>query len=74
MDWCGSGNVAIVSGRCGEKGPELEGKSLNLPIYVLTLTYDHELWVVTERTRPWSQLAEMSFLHKVIGLTLWDKV
>jgi len=30
-------------------------------IYVLTLTYGHELWVVTERTRLRIQAAKMSF-------------
>ena len=39
--------------RCGgEEGAEEEGKALDFPfIYALTLTYGHELWVVTERTR-----------------------
>ena len=31
-------------------------------IYVPTLTYGHELWVMTERTRSTIQAAEMSFL------------
>lgn len=33
-----------------------------LSIYVPALTYGHELWVMTERTRLWIQGAEMSFL------------
>jgi len=34
-------------------------------IYVPTLTYGHELWVVTERMRLPIQAAEMSFLRRV---------
>ncbi|KAM4534591.1 uncharacterized protein V3H82_024506 [Fundulus diaphanus] len=43
-------------------------------IYVPTLIYGHELWVVTERTRSWIQAAEMSFLRSVSGLSLRDRV
>ena len=43
-------------------------------IYVPTLTYGHELWVVTERTRSRVQAAEMSFLRRVAGLSLRDRV
>ncbi|KAK9541149.1 hypothetical protein VZT92_001216 [Zoarces viviparus] len=43
-------------------------------VYVPTLTYGHELWVVTERTRSWLQAAEMSFLRRVAGLSLRDRV
>ena len=43
-------------------------------IYVPTLTYGHELWVVTERTRLRIQAAEMGFLRRVSGLSLRDEV
>uniref|UniRef100_A0A8C9TQF7 Reverse transcriptase domain-containing protein n=1 Tax=Scleropages formosus TaxID=113540 RepID=A0A8C9TQF7_SCLFO len=43
-------------------------------IYVPTLTSGRELWVMTERIRPWIQAAEMSFLRRVLGLTLRDRV
>ncbi len=43
-------------------------------IYVPTLTYGHELWVMTERTRSRIQVAEMSFLRRVAGRSLRDKV
>ncbi|TWW68384.1 hypothetical protein D4764_19G0001820 [Takifugu flavidus] len=43
-------------------------------IFVPTLTYGHELWVMTERTRSWVQAAEMSFLRRVAGLSLRDRV
>ena len=43
-------------------------------IYVPTLTYGHELWVMTERTRSRVQAAEMSFLRRVAGLSLRDRV
>lgn len=34
-------------------------------IYILTLTYGRELWVVADRTRLWMQAADMSFLCNV---------
>uniref|UniRef100_A0A8C6MJS2 Reverse transcriptase domain-containing protein n=1 Tax=Nothobranchius furzeri TaxID=105023 RepID=A0A8C6MJS2_NOTFU len=43
-------------------------------IYVPTLTYGHELWVVTKRTRLRIQAAEMSFPRRVAGLSLRDRV
>ncbi|KAK0147518.1 hypothetical protein N1851_012990 [Merluccius polli] len=43
-------------------------------IYIPTLTYGHQLWVVTERTRSGIQAAEMSFLHRVAGLSVRDMV
>jgi len=43
-------------------------------IYVPTLTYGNELWVVTKRVRLRIQLAEMSFLGRVAGLSLRDRV
>ncbi|KAK0140999.1 hypothetical protein N1851_021987 [Merluccius polli] len=48
--------------------------SIDQSIYVPTLTYGHELWVVTERTRLRIQAAEMSFLRRVAGLSLRDRV
>ncbi|TWW70932.1 hypothetical protein D4764_17G0004150 [Takifugu flavidus] len=43
-------------------------------ILVPTLTYGHELWVMTERTRSRGQVAEISFLRRVAGLSLRDRV
>ena len=43
-------------------------------VYAPTLTYGHELWVMTERTRSRIQAAEMSFLRRVSGLSLRDRV
>ncbi|TWW73461.1 hypothetical protein D4764_15G0008550 [Takifugu flavidus] len=48
--------------------------SIYRSIFVPTLTYGHELWVMTERTRSWVQAAEMSFLRRVAGLSLRDRV
>ncbi|XP_051936482.1 uncharacterized protein LOC127610385 [Hippocampus zosterae] len=48
--------------------------SIYRSIYVPTLIYGHELWIVTERTRSRIQAAEMSFLRRVSGLSLRDKV
>uniref|UniRef100_A0A669C5T3 Reverse transcriptase domain-containing protein n=1 Tax=Oreochromis niloticus TaxID=8128 RepID=A0A669C5T3_ORENI len=48
--------------------------SIYWSIYVPTLTYGHELWVVTERTRLRIQATEMGFLRRVAGLSLGDRV
>ena len=48
--------------------------SIYRSIFVPTLTYGHELWVVTERTRSRVQAAEMSFLRRVAGFSLRDRV
>lgn len=44
-----------------------------MSIYVPTLTYVHELWVVTKGMRFWIQPAEMSFIYRVAGLSLRDR-
>ncbi|KAK3506410.1 hypothetical protein QTP70_009330 [Hemibagrus guttatus] len=48
--------------------------SIYQSIYVPTLTYVHELWVMTERVRSQIQAAEMSFLRRVSGRSLRDRV
>uniref|UniRef100_A0A8C6PHS8 Reverse transcriptase domain-containing protein n=1 Tax=Nothobranchius furzeri TaxID=105023 RepID=A0A8C6PHS8_NOTFU len=48
--------------------------SIYQSVYVPTLTYCHELWVVTERTRSRIQVAEISFLRRMVGLSLGDRV
>ena len=47
---------------------------VKLSIYFPNLAYDHEVWIVTERIRSHIQAVEMSFLHRVSGLTLRDRV
>ncbi|KAK3525899.1 hypothetical protein QTP70_010953 [Hemibagrus guttatus] len=49
-------------------------KKICQSIYVPTLTYGHELWVMTERVRSRIQAAKMSFLHRVAGRSLRDRV
>jgi len=48
--------------------------SIYWSIYVPTLTYGHELCVVTERTRSRIQAAKMGFLRRESGLSLRDRV
>ena len=46
------GNVGDVPDHCVEEGAKLQVKaSVYHLIYILTLTFVHELWVVTEGTR-----------------------
>ncbi|TWW71137.1 hypothetical protein D4764_17G0006200 [Takifugu flavidus] len=44
--------------------------SIYRSIYVPVLTYGHQCWVMTERTRSRIQAAEISFLCRVAGLSL----
>ncbi|KAK3569761.1 hypothetical protein QTP86_004186 [Hemibagrus guttatus] len=48
--------------------------SIYQSIYAPTLTYGHELWVMTERVRSRIQVAEISFLRRVAGRSLRDRV
>ena len=48
--------------------------SIYRSIYIPSLTYGHELWVVTERIRSQIQAAEMSFLRRVAELSLRERV
>ncbi len=48
--------------------------SIYQPTYVPTLTYGHELWVVTQRMRSQTQAAEMNFLRRMAGFSLRDRV
>ncbi|KAK3555547.1 hypothetical protein QTP86_021786, partial [Hemibagrus guttatus] len=48
--------------------------SIYQSIYVPTLTYGHELWVMTKGVRSQIQAAEMSFLRRVAGRSLRDRV
>ena len=43
-------------------------------IFVPTLTYGHEVWVMTESIRSRVQAAEMGFLRRVAGISLRDRV
>ncbi|KAK3522666.1 hypothetical protein QTP86_029134 [Hemibagrus guttatus] len=59
------------------KQKELSRKAkllIHQSIYVPTLTYGHELWVMTERIRSRIQAAETSFLRRVAGRSLRDRV
>ncbi|TWW82356.1 hypothetical protein D4764_01G0021710 [Takifugu flavidus] len=44
-----------------DSAPVRRGEEIYRSIFVPTLTYGHELWVMTERTRSRVQAAEMSF-------------
>ena len=45
-------------------------KAVSVPI----LTYGHESWVMTEKTRSQVQASEMRFLRRIEGVTLFNKV
>ena len=48
--------------------------SIYQSIFVRTLTYGHERWVMTERMRLWVQAAVMGFLRRVAGVSLRVRV
>uniref|UniRef100_A0A671TUB9 Endonuclease/exonuclease/phosphatase domain-containing protein n=1 Tax=Sparus aurata TaxID=8175 RepID=A0A671TUB9_SPAAU len=54
--------------RAKRRSSRFTGQSTFLP------SYGHELWVVTERIRPRIQVAKMSFLRRVAGRSLRDRV
>lgn len=43
-------------------------------VYITTLTYGHDLWVVTLRITSPVQAAEMGFLFRMAGLSLKDRL
>ncbi|KAI3359348.1 hypothetical protein L3Q82_002626 [Scortum barcoo] len=54
--------VGNVPDRRGEEGAESKGEALDLPVNLRShLTYGHELWVMTERTRSWIQAGRNEF-------------
>ncbi|KAI3355034.1 hypothetical protein L3Q82_017853, partial [Scortum barcoo] len=67
-----------VPDRFGEEGAESKGMKLSIYYftYAPTLTYGHELWVMTERTRScgYKQSKEMSFLCRGGWRSLRDRV
>ena len=48
--------------------------SIYQSIFIPTLNYGYKLWVVTERMRSQIQAADISFLHRVAGLSLRHRV
>lgn len=61
--------MGFTSGRKMKQEMDKQNHKVKLLIvYVLILTYCHELWVVTEKTRMRVQAAEMRFVRKVAGL------
>ena len=48
--------------------------SIYWSIFVPTLTYGHEIWVVSKRMRSWIQVAEMGFFRMVARCSLRNKV
>ena len=49
-------------------------ESIYRSIYVPTVTYGHKLWVMTKRIRSWIQAAKTSFLRRVAGRSVRDRV
>ncbi|CAM1326824.1 Uncharacterised protein r2_g3579 [Pycnogonum litorale] len=61
---------SICAAEAGVKTKLAVFKSVFVPI----LTYGHEPWVMTERTRSRIRAAEMAFLRRISGLTMLDRV
>lgn len=62
----GSGKAAVVV----KEDLTCKGKLSIYYFYVLTLTYGHELWLVTERTWLWIQAAETRRVAGLLNLNL----
>jgi exonuclease III len=72
-----AGAVMRELGRSVVRKAELSQKakiSVFNSIYIPTLTYGHETWVMTERIRSRVQAAEMRFLRGVVGVSRLDRV
>lgn len=72
-------NAGIVAHHCGEKVAEPESKVFFIihsiyHIYVSTLTYDHELSVMTKRMNLRIQMSEIRFLSRVAELSFRDRM
>lgn len=48
--------------------------SIYQSIYIPTLTYGQELSVMTETMRSWIQMAEMTFLWRLAGVSFSDRL
>lgn len=48
--------------------------SICLSVHLSALTNVHELWVMTQRIRSATQVAKMSSLGRVVGLSLRDEI
>ena len=69
--------VMSYEARWDEKRTEPEGSlfSVYRAIFVPTfILHGHEVWIMIERTRLQIQAAEMSFLRRVAGTSLRDRV
>ena len=79
IDWRfgAAGAVLHALGRMVVTKTKLSRKaklSICWSVFVPTLTYGHERWVMTERMRLRVQVAEMGFLRRVAGVSLRDGV
>ena len=48
--------------------------SISKAVFVPILTYGYEFWVMTKRVRLQVQASEMSFLRRIEGVTLYNKM
>lgn len=65
----------LLLDHCSEEGAELEGHSPDLPsIPYPTITYGHELYIVTERMKSQIQMADMSLLLRLGVLSISDRL
>ncbi|CAM1319476.1 Uncharacterised protein r2_g2780 [Pycnogonum litorale] len=62
--------LVLLRRELGVRGKLAVFKSVFVPI----VTYGHEPWVMTERTRSRIQAAELAFLGRISGLTMLDRV
>lgn len=72
--WIGAASAVNPSTGVKEELSQTAELSINLSSYVPTIIYGDKLWVMTERTRLHIQMAKISFLHRVSGFSLSDRV
>ncbi len=74
--WCSGNSFTFALPYCCDKKGAKQKTKLTIcwSIFVPSLTYGHEEWVMTKRMRLWIQVAEMGLLRRVASISLRDKV
>lgn len=72
---CASGVLRELWTLAGNRTVSTEALvSIFKAVYRSSLTYGHETWILTERTRSRVQAAEMRFLRRIVGVTRMDRI
>lgn len=71
-DWCFICSIAGAALACGGEERLRQKVKIYQPLYVMTLAYGQETWIMTTR-RSQTQVAETSFLQRVAELCFKER-